>query len=74
MLDNLRHLADEKKASLAQLVLCWTINQPGITIALAGARNAQQAIENARSADINLSAEDLDFIHGELQAFQLEPA
>jgi len=74
MLDNLRHLADEKKASLAQLVLCWTINQPGITIALAGARNAQQAIENAISADINLSAEELDFIHRELQAFQLEPA
>ena len=38
MLDNLRPLATEKNTSLAQLVLGWTINQPGITIALAGAR------------------------------------
>jgi Predicted oxidoreductases (related to aryl-alcohol dehydrogenases) len=35
MLDALRPLANDKKATLAQLVLRWTIEQPGITIALA---------------------------------------
>jgi aryl-alcohol dehydrogenase-like predicted oxidoreductase len=57
-LDQIRPLAIEKKATVSQLVLRWTIQQPGITVALAGARNAQQAIENARSTEIHLSAEE----------------
>jgi aryl-alcohol dehydrogenase-like predicted oxidoreductase len=72
MLDNLRPLADEKRATLAQLVLCWTINQPGITIALAGARNAQQAIENANAADINLIPQEIAFISKQIE--RLKPA
>lgn len=71
MLDNLRPLAAEKKATLAQLVLCWTINQPGITIALAGARNKQQAVENAIAADIKLTSNETEFINGELQTLSL---
>jgi aryl-alcohol dehydrogenase-like predicted oxidoreductase len=72
MLDNLRPLADEKRATMAQLVLCWTINQPGITIALAGARNAQQAIENANAADINLIPQEIAFISKQIE--RLKPA
>jgi len=71
MLDNLRPLAAEKRATLAQLVLCWTINQPGITIALAGARNKQQAVENAIAADIKLTSNETEFINGELQTLSL---
>ncbi|HVG16555.1 MAG TPA: aldo/keto reductase [Chitinophagaceae bacterium] len=61
-LDLLRPLAREKGASLAQLVLRWTIDQPHITVALAGARNAQQAGENAKAGNIHLTTEELDFI------------
>jgi len=71
MLDNLRPLAAEKKATLAQLVLCWTINQPGITIALAGARNKQQAVENAIAADIKLTSNETEFINGKVQTLSL---
>jgi aryl-alcohol dehydrogenase-like predicted oxidoreductase len=70
-LDKLRPLAEEKEASLAQLVLRWTIDQPGITIALAGARNAEQAIQNAAAARVKLTAEELRFIEGELSQLQL---
>lgn len=70
-LDKLRPLAAEKDATLAQLVLRWTIDQPGITIALAGARNAEQAIQNAAAASVKLSAEDLRFVEGELRQLQL---
>jgi len=66
-LDKLRPLAESKNATLSQLVLRWTIEQPGVTIALAGARNAQQAIENARTNEVKLSKEELDLINDELQ-------
>jgi aryl-alcohol dehydrogenase-like predicted oxidoreductase len=71
MLDSLRPLAAEKQATLAQLVLRWTIDQPGITIALAGARNAEQAIQNAKAADVKLTGEEIAFINKQIS--KLEP-
>jgi aryl-alcohol dehydrogenase-like predicted oxidoreductase len=73
-LDPLRQLAQGKGATLAQLVLRWTIEQPGITIALAGARNVSQAVENARAVDVKLSTADINFINKQLQALELELA
>ncbi|RYD84441.1 MAG: aldo/keto reductase, partial [Sphingobacteriales bacterium] len=58
-LNKLRPMAQEKNASLSQLVLRWTIEQPGITIALAGARNATQSVQNAKAVDITLDAEEI---------------
>ena len=70
-LQKLMPLANEKKATLGQMVLRWTIAQPGITIALTGARNAAQATENAKAIDIHLTDEELAFITGELNQLQL---
>jgi Aldo/keto reductase family len=39
------------------LSLAWLLHQPGVTSVVAGARNAVQAAENARAADIELDAE-----------------
>ena len=69
-LDKLRPLAESKNATLAQLVLRWTIERPGMTIALAGARNPEQAIANAHAIDIRLSAEDIAFIDSRLPDFR----
>ena len=66
-LARIKPLADEKNASLSQLVLRWTIERPGITIALVGARNKQQSIQNAKAIDVNLSAEEIQFINDELK-------
>ena len=71
MLDGLRPLAAEKNATLAQLVLRWTVDQPGITIALAGARNAEQAVQNAKAADVKLTKEDVAFINDRLGKLEL---
>ena len=71
MLDTLRPLANDKKATLAQLVLRWTIEQPGITIALAGARNEKQASENAKASDINLTSQEIDFINRQVETLEL---
>lgn len=71
-LDKLGPLAKTKNATIGQLVIRWTIEQPGITIALVGARNATQAIENAKAGDIKLSSEELVFITGELAKLKLK--
>jgi aryl-alcohol dehydrogenase-like predicted oxidoreductase len=71
-LEKLRPLAEEKNATLSQLVLRWTIEQPGITIALAGARNAEQAVQNAKAVNIALSREEIDFITRELNKLSLD--
>jgi len=68
-LSKIEPLADDKNVTLAQLVLRWTTLQPGITAVLAGARNSEQAISNAKSIDINLTQEELVFINKELQIF-----
>lgn len=65
-LDAIRPMAEAKSATLGQLVLRWTIDQPGITIALAGARNEEQAVQNARAAAVKLSPEEIIFINKKL--------
>lgn len=70
-LNKIKPLADDKNASLSQLVLSWTIEQPGITIALAGARNAEQSIQNAKAINVKLSREEIDFITSELNQLEL---
>ncbi len=65
-LEAITPIAVDKNATLSQLVLRWTSMQPGITVVLAGARNAEQAIANAQAINIDLSADEIQFIHTEL--------
>ncbi|NEP01594.1 MAG: aldo/keto reductase [Symploca sp. SIO2E9] len=60
-LDKLRPIAQRHQCSLAQLSLAWLIAQPQ-TQAIAGARNQEQAIDNAKAAEVKLSAEELQEI------------
>ncbi|WP_223653074.1 aldo/keto reductase [Hymenobacter psoromatis] len=70
-LQKIRPLAETKNATLGQLVLAWTLAQPGITVALVGARNPEQAAQNAKAIDVKLSAEEVDFINKQLAQVQL---
>jgi aryl-alcohol dehydrogenase-like predicted oxidoreductase len=70
-LSKIESLAKDKNISLSQLVLRWTIQQPGITIALAGARDAKQAVQNAGAGELMLSAEEVGFIDRQLQQLEL---
>lgn len=70
-LDRIEPMAKDKNATVAQLVLRWTTLQPGITIVLAGARNAEQAISNAGAMQISLGKPELDFIDNELDQVTL---
>ena len=65
-LEKIKPLAASKNATLAQLVIRWTIERPGITIALVGARNKEQAIENATAFEVKLTHDEIDFINLQL--------
>lgn len=65
-LEKIEPIAQQKGATLSQLVLRWTTLQPAITVVLAGARNARQAVENAKAMSIELSQEELNFIRSAL--------
>ena len=45
---------------MAELALAWLLHQPGVTSVLAGGRKPSQMTENAKAADIKLSAETLE--------------
>ncbi len=57
-LDKLRPIAERHQCNLAQLSLAWLIAQPQAN-AIAGARNAEQAVSNAKAAEVELSADEL---------------
>jgi len=64
MLDEFRPIAERHSVSLAQLVIAWTVSRPGVTYALCGARNPQQAEENAAAGDLVLSDNELEVMRG----------
>ena len=60
-LDQLRPLADKYGVTLGQLSLAWLIAQPQ-TSAIVGARNAEQATQNAVGGDVEIDEDDLEAI------------
>ena len=58
-LDALGPIAEKKGISMAQLALAWVIAKPGVC-AIAGARNAVQAIDNAKAADVALTEDEMN--------------
>lgn len=71
-LQRIKPIADEYGATLAQLVINWTVQKEGISGTLVGARNARQAGENARSLDFQLSSYEIDKINAELAKLHIE--
>lgn len=62
MLEQFRPIAETHDATIAQIVIAWTIRFPGVTHALVGARNPQQATENAAAGSIELSPDEVSQI------------
>lgn len=57
--DAIRPVAERHGASIAQVVIAWTLAQEGVTFALCGARNPAQALDNARAGTLRLATDDL---------------
>lgn len=73
-LERIKPIAEAHNATLGQLVIAWTIAQPGITSAIVGARDAAQTVENLKAASIKLSASELASINRELETLTLVAA
>ena len=65
-LDRIRPIADRRGLTISQLVIAWTVAQPGLTHALVGARTPQQAIENAKAGTVELARAELESISAAL--------
>lgn len=57
-LDKLRPIAERHHTTLGNLALSWLIAQPQAN-AIVGARNTEQAVQNAKAAEVELSPADL---------------
>lgn len=68
LIEQLRPIALACGKSVAQVVINWTIHQPGITAALCGAKRAAQVHENAGGADWQLTPDQLQQIAIALRA------
>lgn len=68
LLDGWRPLCETHGCTLAQLVLAWTLAQPGVTHVLAGARKPHHIRETAAAADLHIPASDIDRITQDLDA------
>ena len=71
LLQQIKPVADKYKASLTQVVINWTINQPGIGCVLVGARNEQQVKDNVGALSFTLETEDIRKITEAADKFSL---
>lgn len=54
----LRPMAENHRATVAQVAINWVFNEPGVTAAIVGARNPKQVRENAGALGFTLSADE----------------
>jgi len=59
LLQRFEPLTKAHRCSMGQLVLAWTLAQPGVTHALVGARDESQVLENAAAAKVVLPPTDI---------------
>lgn len=71
-IETLRPLADKHKATVGQVVINWTLQQPGISSALVGARNKSQVLDNIKALDFTLSAKEISTINNNLKSLMIE--
>lgn len=68
MLNGWSDLTKKYHCTIAQLVIAWTVAQPGITHALCGARTVSQVEENVVAGKLEVETEDLKRITGDIDA------
>jgi aryl-alcohol dehydrogenase-like predicted oxidoreductase len=70
-LEKVKPIADKHNASFAQLVINWTFSQSGITGAIVGARNAEQAAHNAGAMRFTLNDVELAEVRRAFDGLQI---
>ncbi|MGH1647015.1 aldo/keto reductase [Enterococcus gilvus] len=60
--DQLKPIAKNYDATVAQLILAWYMKHPQISVIIPGAKQPEQVEANAKAVDIRLTTEDFDTI------------
>jgi aryl-alcohol dehydrogenase-like predicted oxidoreductase len=59
VVDRLSELAKQRGITVSQLAIAWVLAQPGVHVAIVGARSARNIEQSLAAADVVLSQEDL---------------
>ncbi|MBK0381433.1 aldo/keto reductase [Pedobacter sp. SD-b] len=59
IIDVLKPMAEEKKASVAQLSLAWLLHQKAVSTVIIGAKKTSQLTDNLKSVDVKFTEEEL---------------
>lgn len=62
-IDRLKTIAEHLDCTVAQLALRWTIQQEGVTAAIAGFKRPSQVVENARAGELRIPPSMMDEIN-----------
>lgn len=71
LLEEIKPIAEKYNATLAQLVINWTINRPGVACVLVGARDEKQVSDNSGAMSFKLSDDELKKITTAADKFSL---
>jgi aryl-alcohol dehydrogenase-like predicted oxidoreductase len=72
LVDALGRLADQKKATKAQIALAWLLAQKPWIVPIPGTTKLHRLEENLGSADLSLTAADLKEIHDAISAIDVQ--
>jgi aryl-alcohol dehydrogenase-like predicted oxidoreductase len=70
LVEHLREIAQRHNRSVGEVAIAWTLRNPAVTGAIAGARNARQADGVMRAGDLRLNDKEV----GEIEDFLVEAA
>jgi len=59
IIDVMEEIATEKGASVAQIALAWLLHQPVVTSVIIGVKKKEQLLDNLKSVDVKLTADEL---------------
>ncbi len=71
LLQKIKPIADAHQATVSQLVINWTVNQPAMGTVLVGARDEQQVKDNVSALNFKLSEHELKTITLAANEFKL---
>jgi aryl-alcohol dehydrogenase-like predicted oxidoreductase len=72
LVDSLGRIAEQKKATKAQIALAWLLAQKPWIVPIPGTTKLHRLEENLRSANVVLTAEDLKEIHDAVSAIDVQ--
>ncbi len=59
LVERMREIANNHDRFVGEVAIAWTLHHPAVTGAIVGARNARQAEEVMRAADLHLTEEEV---------------